>query len=1030
MNVSEHFIRRPVGTTLIAIAIFLIGAVAYVFLPVASMPTVDFPSIRVAASRPGADPATMAATVAAPLERQLGAIAGVTEITSQSSLGSTSISIQFDLSRSADKAARDVQAALNAAAIDLPSDLPTLPIFRKANPGAFPVLIIALTSTSLTASQIYDVADTVIAQRIAQVEGVAEVTVSGAEQPAIRVRLEPGRLAAMGLSLDAVRTAISNANVSAPIGSFEGGAQGLTLAGNTQITTPEEYGGIVVRAANGTIVRLSDIATVERGTRNSRASGSYNGKPAVTLTITRQPGANVVETVDRVNALLPELRRFIPAAVDVEIMSDRTLTIRASLHDMQWTLLETIGLVMLVVFLFLRRAGPTLAAGVTVPLSIAGTFAMMWAAGFTLDNLSLMAVTISVGFVVDDAIVMIESVQVNLERGMSRLDAAILGARQIGFTVLSISLSLVAAFIPLLFMPGIIGRFFHEFALTLAFSILVSTVVSLTVAPMVVARMPQGSPGLSRFDRSVEAVLGWLTRGYAATLGGALRHPWLMLLVTLATIGLTVQMFRVVPKGYFPQDDTGLLIGFTEASADISFPAMAELQERVAERVKADPAVVGVSSSAGSSGWSGSVNQGRLFISLRQDAKREPSADVIQRLRRELAGIVGVRTYVFGAQDLRAGGRSGKGTNQFTLWGPDLAELDAWTPRVLDRLRRIEGLQDVTTDREQGGLQANVEIDRPTASRLGVRIQDVNDALNNAFSQRQITTIYTQRNQYRVVLEVGPDQRSDPADIGRIYVPTSNGTQTPLSSFARITRGTAPLVVNHQGPFPSITITYNLAPEMGLEAASRAVLDAVAGLYLPDTLRAEFAGDTKDFASGSGGYGMLLIAALLAVYIILGILYESLAHPITIISTLPSAGLGALLALWFAGMELSIMGLIGLILLIGLVKKNGIMLVDFALDAEAKGAAPAQAAVEAAVERFRPILMTTLAALLGAVPLAVATGVGAEIRRPLGVTIIGGLIVSQLLTLYTTPAIYLLMSGLHRRRRKAGPARAVAAEPA
>ncbi|WP_375458603.1 efflux RND transporter permease subunit [uncultured Enterovirga sp.] len=1015
MNISEAFIRRPVATTLMSIGIFLIGAIAYLFLPVASMPSVDFPTIRVSASRPGADPATMASTVAAPLERRLGAIAGVTEITSTSSLGSTSISIQFDLSRTADRAARDVQAALNAAATDLPSDLPTLPIFRKANPGAFPVLILALTSRTLAASAIYDVADTVIAQRIAQVEGVAEVIVSGAEQPAIRVRLDPSRLAAMSLSLEDVRTAIAATNAQAPLGSFDGPTQSLTIATNDQLGGPEEYGRIVVRSRNGTVVRLADVAVVERGTRNTRAAGSYNGLPAVTLQVTRQPGANVVETVDRVRALLPDLRRWIPAAVDIEIMSDRTLTIRSSLDDMKWTLVETIGLVMLVVFLFLRRATPTLAAGVTVPLSIAGTLAAMWLFGFTLDNLSLMAVTISVGFVVDDAIVMIESVHKHLERGMSRIDAAIAGARDIGFTVISISLSLLAAFIPLFFMPGIIGRFFHEFALTLAAAIVVSTIVSLTVAPTVVARLPQRPYRETRFDRACEAVLGALTRGYGATLGGALRHPWLMLLLTLATVALTVQMFRTVPKGYFPQDDTGLLIGVTEASPDISFPAMAELQERVAERVRADRAVVGVSSSAGSSGWSGSVNQGRLFVSLRQDGERESSNAVIARLRRELANIPGIRTFMFGAQDVRAGGRQGRSQYQFTLLSPDLGLLDTWTPRILERLRRVPGLVDVSSDRDRGGLQAKVEIDRAAASRMGIRMQDVNDALNNAFSQRQVSTIYTQRNQYRVVLEVAPEDRDDPADLTRIYVPGRDDVGVPLSAIAKVTRGLSPLTINHQGSFPAVTISYNVAPGSALEEVSRGILSAVNELHLPDEIRAEFAGDAKDFMGSAGEFGILILAALVAVYIILGILYESLVHPLTIISTLPSAGLGALIALQITGLELSIIALIGLILLIGLVKKNGIMLVDTALEHEARGLDPARAVVAAAIDRLRPILMTTFAALLGAVPLAIASGVGAEIRRPLGITIIGGLIVSQVLTLYTTPAIYLLLGKLHRR---------------
>ena len=1018
MNPSAFFIRRPVATTLSAIALLLVGFVAYLFLPVASMPSVDFPTIRVIASRPGADPATMASTVAAPLERRLGGIAGVTEMTSTSSLGSTVIAIQFDLNRKADGAARDVQAALNAAATDLPADLPTPPIFRKANPGAFPVMILVMTSRTMSSSAIYDVADTTIAQRVAQVEGVAEVIVSGAEQPAIRVTLDPARMAAMGLALEEVRTAIAGASVSAPLGAFDGPEQAMTIALNDQLTTPEEFGRIVVRSRRGIVVRLADVAKIERGTRNNRAAGSYNGLPAVTLQVTRQPGANVVETVDRVRELLPELRRWIPAAVDLEVLSDRTLTIRSSLANMRGTLIETIALVMLVVFLFLRRATPTFAAGITVPLSIAGTLAAMWAFGFTLDNLSLMAITISVGFVVDDAIVMIESVQKHLEAGMTRIDAALAGARDIGFTVISISLSLLAAFIPLFFMPGIIGRFFFEFAAVLGAAVVVSTIVSLTIAPTIVAHLPHGRDRRTWLDRTVEGGLDRLRRLYAGSLGTALRHPWLMLVVTLATVGLTVHMFRTIPKGYFPQDDTGLLIGFTEASPDISFPAMAALQERVAEAIRTDPAVAGVSSSAGSSGWSGAINQGRLFISLHQDARRQTSQEVITRLRRTLAQIVGIRAFLFGAQDIRAGARQGTSQYQVTLLSQDIEELDEWTPKVLAKLRQVEGLTDISSDRDRGGLQATVEVDRTAAARLGVSMLDVSAALNNAFAQRQVSIIYTQRNQYRVILEVGQGQRDDPGDLTRIYVPGTGGAAISLSAIATVKRGLQPLTIAHQGSFPAVTISYNLTGGMGLEAASRAILQAIGETHLPPGIRAEFAGDARAFAGGAGDYGLLVLAALVAIYIILGVLYESLVHPLTILSTLPSAGLGALIALQVSGLELSIIALIGIILLIGLVKKNGIMLVDAALAFEREGHAPASAAVEAAIERFRPILMTTFAALLGAVPLAIATGVGAEIRRPLGITIIGGLIVSQLLTLYTTPAIYLLLSQIGERKRK------------
>ena len=1019
MNISAPFIRRPVATTLMAIGLFLVGAVAYMFLPVASLPSVEFPVIRVIASRPGADPQTMAASVAAPLERHLGEIAGVNEITSNSSLGSSTIAIQFDLTRNIDNAARDVQAALNAAANDLPGDLPTLPTFRKANPAAAPVLILALTSDTLPADAIYDAADTVLAQRISQVEGVGEVTVNGAEQPAIRVRVDPARLAAMGISLESVRQAIVNANAPNQLGNFEGPTQTETIATNDRIAALQDYRDVVVTAANGTVVKLSQIARVERGVRNSRAAGWYNHKPAVLLIVTKQADANVIETVDRVKALLPQLQRLIPAGVKVEVMADRTLTIRASINEVQRTLMIAIALVMMVVFVFLRRATPTIAAGITVPLSLAGTCAAIWASGFTLDNLSLMAITISVGFVVDDAIVMIENIHRNMENGMGRVEAALTGARQIGFTVVSISISLIAAFIPLLFMPGILGRLFREFSLTLVFAIIVSTFVSLTVTPMICGRfMRHDRDEKPRwYDRLVEGGLTRLTNAYARSLRVGLRHPWLMLLVMAATIGLTVQLFRTTPKGYFPQDDTGLIFGFTEASPDISFPAMETLQQTAGDILVADPAISGVASFVGGGS---TVNHGTFYVSLKPEADRKLTAlQVIDRLRQKLDPIAGIRVYLFPVQDLRAGARQGKAQYQFTLWDPDFDELLQNFPKVLERMRQIPGLVDVASDREKGGLQANVVIDRDKASRLGVAIQDIDNALGDAYGQRQISTNYTQRNQYRVVLEVTQSRSRDPSDFDGLYVPGRGGVAVPLSAVAHVERGTAPLVVNHQGQFPSITITYNLKPDTPIGTATDAVQKAVDDMHLPASLHAEFAGDAKSVADNSSGQGVLIVVALLAVYIVLGVLYESLVHPITIISTLPSAGLGALIAINVAGIDLTVIAFIGIILLIGIVKKNGIMLVDFAVHAERmRGLRPSESVFEACIERFRPILMTTLAALFGAIPLAIATGAGSEMRRPLGITILGGLLLSQALTLYTTPVIYLQMARLSRFWRR------------
>ena len=1023
MSISEPFIRRPVATTLMAIGLLLAGTVSYFLLPVASLPAFDLPTIRIQASRPGADPATMAASVAAPLERRLSEISGISELTSSSSLGSSTITIQFDIARNVDNAARDVQAAINAAATDLPTDLPSQPVFRKTNPAAAPVLILAMTSDNVSTAAMYDAADTLIAQRLSQVSGVAEVNVSGAEQPAIRVRIDTARLAATGIGVDAVVNAIVNNNTQSALGGWNGETQGGTYAANDQLMAPEDYRAIMVPTASGQKIRITDVATIDRGVRNRFAAGWFNKKPAVLLFVTKQPDANVIDTVDHVKALIPHLQTLIPAGIDISVLSDRTVTIRASVLEIQRTLLISIALVMAVVFVFLRRGAATMAAGVTVPLSLAGTLSLMWIAGYSLDNLSLMAIIISVGFVIDDAIVMIENVHRLIEEGRRPLVAAIEGARQIGFTVISISLSLVAAFIPLIFLPGIGGKLFREFSMTLVFAIAVSTIVSLTVTPMICARFMRSEAGRrqNRFDRIVEGTLSWVTTGYARSLNGVLRHSWITLVVMALTIGLTVHMFRTIPKGYFPQDDTGLVFGFTEASPDISFGAMSKLQQSVEAVVLSDPDVASTASSIGGSGPGGSTfNQGRMFIALKPEGVRSGSSQqFIARMRRTMARVPGITLFMFPVQDLRAGGRSSKAQYQFTLWDPSLTELDEWLPKIVARLKTVPELADVTTDREKGGLKASIVIDRDAASRLGVAIQSIDAALNNAFGQRQASIIRTQRNQYRVVVETFSDRQRDPDDFAGLYVTATNGTQVPLTAVARIERGAMALVVNHQGSFPAATVSFNVAEGSTLDAATQAIETAVASMNPPDGLRTEFAGDAKDFQNTNRSQLWLIVIAIVAVYLILGILYESLLHPITIISTLPSAGLGALVALELFGAELTLIAFIGIILLIGIVKKNGIMLVDFAIAAErTRGLTPAEAAREAAVERFRPIMMTTLAALFGALPLAVATGAGAELRRPLGITIVGGLVLSQILTLYTTPVIYLMMAKLSARRRR------------
>ncbi len=1022
MNISAPFIARPVATCLLALAVLLGGVLGYRTLPVAALPTVDFPTIQVTTQLPGAGPDTVATLITASLERQFGQITGLSSMTSTSSEGTSQITLQFNLSRKLDSAAQDVQAAINAAAGTLPVSLPYPPIYAKVNPADAPILSLALTSDSISIDRISDAADTLLQPKLSQIDGVGKVTVQGGLRPAVRVRVDPARVAAYGLSMEDVRTAVASANVNGAKGGFDGPRQAYALGANDQLTTPAAYKDLVIAYKNASPVRLSDVGTVVAGVENDRVAGWYNGNPAVVLDIQRQPGANIVATVAAIKEALPGLQRAIPAAVAMAVVVDRTETIRASVDDVQFTLMLSIGLVVFVIFLFLRSARATLIPAIALPLSLIGTFGVMALCGYSLDNLSLMALTVATGFVVDDAIVMIENVVRHIEDGVPPLEAAYRGAAQIGFTIVSLTVSLVAVFIPLLFMTGVVGRLFNEFAVVLSTSVIVSAVVSLTLTPMMCGR-------LLRADAKPNWLTGWfehgfirLTRGYQRTLAVALRYQGLVLLVALGTLGGTVLLYALTPKGFLPQQDTGVIVAVTEASQSASVPRMSALQTQLAEVARRDPAVTGVVSFVGAGTINATPNTGRLTIALKPRRERDPAPVVIARLQAAMTGVPGMSVFMQAVQDIQIGTRISRTQFQYTLIDTDAEELATWAPRLLGRLRAMPDLQDVASDQQTEGFATRIQVDRDAAMRLGVTMQEVQDTLYDAFGQRQISTIFSQANQYRVVLEADPDWQADPRSLDRLRVPGLNGSQVPLSAIATITRGTAPLAVTHQSQFPSTTISFNLAPGSSLSHAVAAVAQAEREMGLPSTIVGSYSGDAAEFQASLASEPWLILAAVVVIYIVLGVLYESTIHPVTILSTLPSAGIGALLALWLAGQDLSLVALVGIVLLMGIVKKNAIMMIDFALEAErTRGLSPLGAITEASLLRFRPIMMTTAAALLGALPLVIENGTGSELRYPLGLTIVGGLLLSQVLTLYTTPVIYLAFERTRLRFVRTAP---------
>jgi multidrug efflux pump len=1041
LSVSAPFIHRPIATSLLGVAVLLGGLLGYWLLPISSLPQVDFPTIQVTTQLPGGNPETMAALVTSPLERQFGQIPSLTAMTSSSSFGISQVTLQFDLNRDIDGAAQDVQSAINAAKSVLPSNLPYPPVYSKVNPADTPIVTLALTSSSISLRQLSDLADTLLAQRLSEVTGVGRVTVQGGLKPAIRIQADLTRIAAYGTSLEDVRAAIGGANVNGPKGSLDGAQQSYMIAANDQIEAAHAYDDVVIAYRDGAPVKLRDIATVVDGLENEKVGGWYQGQPAVVIDIQRQPGANVIDTVQRIKRELPRLQRAMPAAAKLTIVSDRTETIRASVRDVQFTLILAVALVVMVVLVFLRTIRATIIAGVALPLSIVATFGVMWFCGFSLDNLSLMALTIGTGFVVDDAIVMIENIVRHLEAGEDPLNAALRGAREIGFTVISLTVSLVAVFIPLLFMTGIVGRMFREFALTLTIAVVVSAVVSLTLTPMMCARLLRHTEphAGNRLTRAFTGLIDSTVERYHSSLQWVLRHQFATLVVTFATLAATIWLYIIIPKGFLPPQDTGLITAVTEAGQEISFSEMQKLQAKVVDAIREDPDVTEVVSIAGVTTLNATPNAGRLTIALKPRDERKPFVtEVIRRLKDLVAPIPGIQVYFQPVQDIQIGTRLSRAQYQYTLVGTDANEVLNWADRLAQQMQHSPLLRDVASEVQGRGLRTFINVDREKAGRLGISMQIVNDTLNDAFGQRQISTVYGQANQYRVVLEAAPEYQRDPSSLSKLYVPTSAATQpvpvssttntttaqaastaipqVPLSVIASFERTTAPLVVMHDEQFPAATISFNLAGEASLGDAVAAVQAAEREIGMPSSITGAFSGDAAEFSRSLAGEPWLILAAAITIYIVLGVLYESFIHPLTILSTLPSAGVGALLALMLFHQDMSIVALIGIVLLMGIVKKNAIMMIDFALDAErTEGMRPRDAIVQAALLRFRPIMMTTLAALFGALPLALESGTGAELRFPLGITIIGGLLLSQLLTLYTTPVIYLALERLKAR---------------